>query len=138
MPRSLFKMALTVKKQKRYTPEEYLALEEKAEFRSEYDDGLIVAMAGGSLNHLQITANFTEFLGAKIRQKGCRVLPTEMKIWVESVGKFYYPNVTIVCEKPEFYNKRDDTIINPKLLIEVLSKTPKPKTAAKNSLLIKL
>lgn len=106
---------------RKYTPEEYLALEEKAEFRSEYDDGEIVAMAGGSLNHIQITANLTVFLDSKIRQKGCRVLPTDVKIRVESISKFYYPDVTIVCEKPAFYRARTDTIVNPKLLIEVLS-----------------
>ncbi|HQU84763.1 MAG TPA: Uma2 family endonuclease [Pyrinomonadaceae bacterium] len=114
-------------KKKRYTPNEYLALEEKAEYRSEYENGEIIAMAGGSLNHQQITANFTEFLSAKIRKKGCRVLPSEMKIWVESNNKFYYPDVTIVCEKPKFYHKRNDTIENPKLLIEVLSKATEAK-----------
>jgi len=120
-------MTLRAKKRKFYTPEEYLALEEKAEFRSEYDNGVIEAMAGGSLNHQQITANCTVFLDSKIRKKGCRVLPSEMKIWIESSGKFYYPDVTIVCEKPEFYKKRDDTIENPKLLIEVLSKSTEAK-----------
>lgn len=120
-------MALKAKKTKYYTPEEYLAMEEKAEFRSEYDNGIITAMAGGSLNHQQITANFTEFLGAKIRKKGCRALPSEMKIWIESIEKFYYPDVTIVCEKPEFYKQRNDTIENPKLLVEVLSKSTEAK-----------
>lgn len=114
-------------KEKKYTPEEYLALEEKAEFRSEYDNGEIVAMAGGSLNHQQITANLTVFLDTKIRKKGCRVLPSEMKIWVESNNKFYYPDVTVICETPKFYNKRNDTIENPKLLIEVLSKVTEAK-----------
>lgn len=114
-------------KTKKYTPEEYLALEEKAEFRSEFENGIIVAMAGGTLNHIQITANFSEFLGSKIRQKGCRTLPTEMKIWVASIRKFYYPDLTIVCEKPEFYNKRNDTITNPRLLIEVLSESTEAK-----------
>ncbi|HEY0458856.1 MAG TPA: Uma2 family endonuclease [Pyrinomonadaceae bacterium] len=114
-------------KTKKYTPEEYLALEEKAEYRSEYENGLIVAMAGGSLNHQQITANMTVFLDSQIRRNGCRVLPTEMKIRVEAVNKFYYPDVTIICEKPEFYGKRSDTITNPRLLIEVLSKSTEAK-----------
>lgn len=120
-------MALRSKKEKRYTPEEYLALEEKAEFRSEYENGIITAMAGGTLNHLQITANITEFLGSKIRKKGCRVLPSEMKVWVENFRKFYYPDVTIVCEKPKFHKNRNDSIENPKLLIEVLSKSTEAK-----------
>jgi Uma2 family endonuclease len=120
-------MSLKARKEKFYTPEEYLALEEKAEYRSEYNNGVIVAMAGGSLNHQQIIANFTEFLGAKIRRNGCRVLPTEMKVQVEAVNKFYYPDVTVICEKPEFFNERDDTITNPKLLIEVLSNSTEAK-----------
>lgn len=114
-------------KKKKYTPEEYLAFEEKAEYRSEYDSGIITVMAGSSLNHQQITANFTEFLGSKIRPEGCRVLATEMKIRIESAGKFYYPDLTIICEKPQFYDKRDDTITNPRLLIEVLSKSTEAK-----------
>ncbi len=116
-------MAQRAIKQKLYTPEQYLAKEEKAEFRSEYCDGEIFAMAGGSFNHLQITANLTVFLHSKVRKKGCRVLPNEMKIWVESTRRFYYPDVTVLCDKPKFYKDRNDTIENPKLLIEVLSKS---------------
>jgi Uma2 family endonuclease len=120
-------MALKAKKQKYYTPEEYLALEESAEFRSEFDDGEIVAMAGGSLNHQQITANFARILGTKVRGKNCRVLPSEMKVWVETYQKFYYPDVTVVCDKPKFHKQRNDTIENPKLLIEVLSDSTESK-----------
>jgi Uma2 family endonuclease len=120
-------MTLKAKKQKYFTPEEYLALEEKAEFRSEFDDGVIVAMAGGSLNHQQITANFARVLGTKVRGKNCRVLPSEMKVWVEVNRKFYYPDVTVICEKPKFYKQRNDTIENPKLLIEVLSESTEAK-----------
>jgi Uma2 family endonuclease len=104
-----------------------LALEENCEYRSEYENGEIIAMAGGSLNHQQIIANFTEFLGSKVRGKRCRVLPTEMKIWIEDIRKFYYPDVTVICDKPKFYKKRDDTIENPKIIIEVLSKSTEAK-----------
>jgi len=107
-------------KKKKYTPEEYLALEEKAEFRSEYDDGNIIAMAGGSLNHIQITFNLAKAVDREIRNK-CRTLPTEMKVYINAINKFYYPDVTIICEKAKFYEGRKDTITNPKLLIEVLS-----------------
>jgi Uma2 family endonuclease len=120
-------MARRATKQKVYTPEQYFAKEEKAEVRSEYEDGEITAMAGGSLNHLQITANLTVFLDSKIRKKGCRTLPSEMKVWVEAFRSFYYPDVTVVCEKPEFYKERNDAIVNPKLLIEILSKSTEAK-----------
>jgi Uma2 family endonuclease len=120
-------MALKAEKKTYFTAEEYLALEESAEFRSEFDDGDIVAMAGGSLNHQQITANFARILGTKVRGKNCRVLPSEMKVWVETNRKFYYPDVTVVCDKPKFHKQRNDTIENPKLLIEVLSESTEAK-----------
>ena len=107
---------------KKYTPAEYLALEEKAETRSEYWNGEIVAMAGGTIDHQQIVSNLTVFLGAKVRGR-CRVFPAEMKIWVKERDKFFYPDLTVICDAPRFYKKRRDTIINPKLIIEVLSKS---------------
>lgn len=119
-------MALKAQSQKLYSPEEYLVREESAETRSEYVDGVIVAMAGSSFAHQRITTNVTVFLDSKLRKKGCHVLPTDMKVRVESVNKFYYPDVTVVCNNPEFYKERKDTIVNPQLLIEVLS----PKTEA--------
>ncbi|HEX8636678.1 MAG TPA: Uma2 family endonuclease [Pyrinomonadaceae bacterium] len=107
---------------KKYTPAEYLALEEKAETKSEYWNGEIVAMSGAAIEHQQIVANITEFLGAKIRGR-CRVFPSEMKVWVKRRDKFFYPDLTIICDAPEFYKKRRDTIVNPRLIIEVLSKS---------------
>lgn len=117
-------------KKKTYTPEEYLALEDEAEFRSEYDDGIITpldydgvaAMAGGSLDHAQISSNIARFVGNKI-SLDCRALQSEIKIWVESYRKFYYPDVTVLCGEPSFYKKRNDTITNPILIFEVLSKS---------------
>src|SRR5687768_14488778 len=93
---------------KKYTSEEYLALEEKAEYRSEYDDGEIAAMAGGSLNHIQITFNAAKSIASRIDSK-CRTLPSEMKVYVKAGNKFYYPDVTVFCEKPEFYPETKDT-----------------------------
>lgn len=112
----------TAAKTKKYTPAEYLAFEENAETRSEYWNGEIVAMAGGDINHQQIVANLTEFLGAKVRGK-CRLFPSEMKVWIERRKKFFYPDLTVTCGDIEFYKKRRDTITSPKLLIEVLSKS---------------
>lgn len=123
-------------KKKTYTPEEYLALEDEAEFRSEYDDGIItplhggeggiITMAGGSLDHAQISSNIARFTGNKI-SFDCRALQSEIKIWVESYRKFYYPDVAVLCGKPVFYKKRNDTITNPILIFEVLSKSTEAK-----------
>jgi Uma2 family endonuclease len=113
-------------KTKKYTPEEYLALEDKAEFRSEYENGEIVAMAGGSLNHLRIVSNVSRVVGNKV-SGNCESLPNEMKIRVETIGKFYYPDVTILCGEPNFYQERTDTITNPILIVEVLSDSTEAK-----------
>ena len=107
-------------KTKKYTPEEYLALEEAAESRSEYEDGEIVAMAGGSYKHGRITNNVARFTENKMAGD-CEALSSEMKVWVEAIGKFYYPDVLVLCGKPNFYPKRTDAITNPILIVEVLS-----------------
>ena len=107
---------------KKFTPSEYLTFEEKAETKSEYWNGEIIAMAGGNINHQQITTNLTVSLSNNLRGK-CRVFPIEMKVWVKKRNKFFYPDITIICDKPNFYKNRRDTIDNPKMIIEVLSKS---------------
>lgn len=109
-------------KKKLYTPAEYLALEEKAETKSEYWNGEIVAMAGGNINHQQIVSNLTVVISNKVKGR-CRVFPSEMKVWVKKRDKFFYPDLTVICSQPEFYKKRRDTIVNPILVMEVLSKS---------------
>ncbi len=113
-------------KKKIYTPEEYLALEENCEYRSEYENGEIIGMAGSSFDHAQITSNVSRFIGNKAGEN-CSSLPNDMKVWVEKLNKFYYPDVTIICGKPVFYGQRTDVIINPVLLVEVLSKSTEAK-----------
>jgi Uma2 family endonuclease len=107
-------------KEKIYSPEEYLALEEKAEYRSEYVDGYIFKMSGGTENHIQISFNVTKLFADKLRGK-CRAYQSEMKVWVEQAKTFFYPDVTLVCGDRKFYNNRTDAVENPILLVEVLS-----------------
>lgn len=111
---------LAESKIRRFTAEEYLAIEAAAEFRSEYENGEIVAMAGGSWNHAQIASNATRVIGNKI-SPDCSAIQSEIKVWVASVNKFYYPDVTVLCGEPIFHEEKDDTITNPALIIEVLS-----------------
>ena len=113
-------------KEKKYTPEEYLALEEKADYKSEYVDGYIFKMAGGSLNHIEITFNMAKAIDREVRGK-CRTFPSEMKVYIKAINKFYYPDVTVVCGKPNFFQERKDTVTNPKLLVEVLSNSTEAK-----------
>ena len=113
-------------KKKKYSPEEYLTLEEKADYRSEYENGEIIATAGGSLNHARIIVNIDRTFGRKL-EKSCESLTADVKVRVENYRKFYYPDVLVICGEPEFYQERTDTIINPILIVEVLSDSTEAK-----------
>ncbi len=110
--------------QKKYTSQEFLDREETAEQRSEYIDGHIYGMAGGTASHIQISFNLTKLLTEKLRGK-CRAYQSEMKVRVERENAFYYPDVTLVCGEQKFYRGRQDVVENPLLLVEVLSDSTK-------------
>jgi Uma2 family endonuclease len=112
--------ATEVKKQ--YTPAEYLALEEQAEFRSEYHDGEIIPMAGGSFTHNEIITNICS-IKTTLRSKGYRLYSSDVRVWMPKYQKFTYPDVMVVQNQPIPYENRTDTLINPRLIIEVLSKS---------------
>lgn len=112
--------------EQKFTTEEYLALEDEADFRSEFENGEIVAMAGGSWNHARVTANIARFIGNKI-SSDCSSVQSEIKIWAQSINKFYYPDVVIICGEPNFYRERDDIITNPTLIVEFLSDSTEAK-----------
>ncbi len=106
-----------------YTHEEYLALEEKAEYKSEYRQGEIVAMAGASLNHNRIAGDVHTILNNALEGKPCESFIGDVRLWIEKKNLYTYPDVMVVCAKPELVEGRTDTIINPKIIIEVLSKS---------------
>lgn len=109
-----------------FTPEEYLLQEEKAEFKHEYYQGKIYAMAGASVNHTRITRNVLSLLNSSLKNNStCEAFMTDMRVWIEEKDLFTYPDILVVCSKLEFYPKRDDTISNPLLIIEVLSDSTK-------------
>ena len=102
------------------TPEEYLTRERKALRRSEYENGEIIAMAGASGEHNQITANLVRFLGNKLDGTPCTALSQDMRVAL-SYRKYYYPDVVVVCGKPEYRDDHVDTLLNPLIVFEVLS-----------------
>ncbi|HEY7391148.1 MAG TPA: Uma2 family endonuclease [Bryobacteraceae bacterium] len=106
----------------RLTPEEYLALDRAAEIRSEYYNGQMYAMAGGSLNHAVIINNTGRMLGNMLEDRPCLVVSNDVRVRVQSL--FYaYPDIVIICGEPQFADDRTDTILNPLLLFEVLSRS---------------
>ncbi|MDJ0617820.1 MAG: Uma2 family endonuclease [Calothrix sp. MO_192.B10] len=112
---------MQVTEKRRYTPEEYLALEEIAEYKSEYIDGEIIPMAGGSTNHNRITLNLSANLNFAFRQEDYEVFMVDVRLWIPKRRIYTYPDVMIVVEEPEYFDHRTDTITNPQVIIEVLS-----------------
>lgn len=102
-------------------PEEYLAIERKAEYKSEYIDGVMYAMAGGSPQHSLISGNVITLINIRLWDAPCQVFNSDMKIRVPSSRKFHYPDVTVVCDKPQFADAEGDVLLNPLLIVEVLS-----------------
>ncbi len=104
-----------------YTPEEYLALERLAEFKSEYIEGRIVALAGAPDAHTTISQNIQGELRIRFRGGPCRSWANEMRVQVEDGRRYTYPDVVAVCGEIQFRDRVRDTIINPVLIVEVLS-----------------
>ncbi len=105
------------------TAGEYLALERKASFKSEYYRGEMFAMAGASDPHNLIVSNIIRMLGNQVLERDCFVYPGDMRVKVNALGKYTYPDVMVVCGKKAFDDEQQDTLLNPVLIIEVLSET---------------
>lgn len=103
------------------TPEEYLRRENDAEFRSEYFRGEMFAMAGASANHNLIVGNCVQTLGQQLKKKPCRVYPSDLKLRIEATGLFTYPDLSVVCGEPQLESEGGDVLLNPVVLVEVLS-----------------
>jgi Uma2 family endonuclease len=111
--------------QRYYSIEEYLALEEAAECKSEYIDGEIFPMAGGSTNHNQIALNFSTELNFAFKKLDYRVFMSDVRLWIPKKRIYTYPDVMVVAGEPEYHNNSRDMITNSKVIIEVLSASTK-------------
>ena len=105
------------------SPEEYLALERKAEFKSEYMEGVVYAFAGGSERHNLIVANIIIALGSQLNGRPCKVYPSDLKIRTPNSKRFFYPDVSVVCGEVESADDKRDVILNPTLIVEVSSES---------------
>ncbi|MCK5719420.1 MAG: Uma2 family endonuclease [Thiomargarita sp.] len=103
------------------TPEEYLILERDAEYKSEYIDGEIFAMSGASIAHNQITANVLAEIHTQFKKRPCRVYANDMRVKVKPTGLYTYPDIVALCNKARFDDIQKDTLLNPTIIIEVLS-----------------
>ena len=103
------------------TPEEYIASERKATLKSEYLNGEVLAMSGASLAHTRITLDIATELNTQLRGKECEVITNNMRVRTGSKGAYFYPDVVAFCGEPQFEDNVFDTLLNPILVIEVLS-----------------
>ena len=104
-----------------FTPEEYLVSERKATLKSEYLRGQILAMSGASLAHTRITADIVTELNNQLRGGECEVISNDMRVKTGPKGAYFYPDVVVFCGEPEVEDNVFDTLLNPILVIEVLS-----------------
>jgi Uma2 family endonuclease len=110
-----------VEKRPYISPQEYLERERISETKSEYYDGVIVAMAGASWVHNLISSRTGRFLGNQLENALCEAITNDMKVWVEACRKFFYPDVLVVCGEPQFHDAHQDYLTNPTCIVEVLS-----------------
>jgi len=103
------------------TPEAYIAAERKATFKSEYLSGEIIAMSGASNEHNLIKVNTLNALYNQVADRGYRVYASDMRVGISAGVSYFYPDITVTCDKPRFEDDVFDTLINPQVIIEVLS-----------------
>ncbi|NMG19730.1 Uma2 family endonuclease [Brasilonema bromeliae] len=117
---------MQVQTQKRYyTPEEYLELEEKAEYKNEYRDGEIVPMTGGTTNHNEIALNLAASLKFAVKGQNYRVYIGDVRLWIPRYRQHTYPDVMVIQGQPVYTGTNTTTVMNPLLIAEVLSKSTK-------------
>lgn len=107
--------------QPRLTPQDYLAWERRQEGRHEYVNGEIHAMTGASRKHNLICANLLASLHGQLRGRPCEVYANDMRVKVDATGLYTYPDLVVACDRPEFEDAEVDTLVNPVLIVEVLS-----------------
>src|SRR5512141_3094593 len=107
--------------QPRLTPEQYLGIERSAEIRSEYYNGRMYAMSGGTHPHAIVNGNLGSELRIALKKSPCLVTTSAMRVRVNKTGLYTYPDIVVVCDPPQYGDGRHDTVLNPGLIVEVLS-----------------
>ena len=106
---------------RRFSVDEYLSLEEQASARSEFCDGEIFSMSGGSLEHNRLVRNLLGELYIALKGKKCEVLPSDIRLYMHEHQVFTYPDLLVVCGQPRLLKSRRDTVTDATLIVEVLS-----------------
>jgi Uma2 family endonuclease len=116
-------MKLATASEPRYTPQQYLAMERRAETKSEYVNGRIYAMSGSSREHNRISLNLAGYLNAHNETGPCETYAIDIRVKAGESGGYFYPDVVVACGEPRFEDDAVDTLINPSVIVEVLSQS---------------
>ena len=108
-----------------YTPEEYLALEEAAIDKSEYHDGEIVPMTGGTTNHNSIIINLIANLKFSLRGKDYTLFTSDVRLWIPLTRRYVYPDIMVIQGEPVYQENNKTIVTNPMVIIEILSNSTK-------------
>jgi len=106
-----------------YTRQEYLNLEEQNSYKSEFYNGEIYAMSGGTRNHNLISTNLIREIGVQLKGSRCKTFSSDLKIHIAAANSFVYPDVFVVCGEEAYYEDRPLAVTNPILIVEVLSES---------------
>lgn len=112
---------MTAAEKRVWTPAEYLAWERTQPEKHAYYRGEVFAMAGASREHNLIVANVVALLVGALRDRPCEAYPSDMRVFIPTTGLYTYPDVSVVCGRPEFEDSKGDTLLNPLVVFEVLS-----------------
>jgi Uma2 family endonuclease len=112
---------MPIQPKSKMTAEEYLAGERASQVRHEFLDGAVFCMAGANRKHNQICSNLVRILGNRLSGRPCSVYSSDMRVKSEKSGKYSYPDVVVACEVERFEDENEDTLLNPIVIVEVLS-----------------
>jgi len=118
---------MAVSHESRFTVKEYLALEAVADTKHEYFAGTIVAMAGAEPEHNLVAENVRAELRTALADRRCRIFGSDQRVFIESVGEYFYPDVVAVCVEPAYEDPSPRSLTNPGVIVEVLSPTTERK-----------
>jgi Uma2 family endonuclease len=105
------------------TPTEYLAFERQSDVKHEYFRGELFAMSGASRQHVRISVNVTAWLAGQLKGQRCELFNSDMRVKVSPTGLYTYPDASVVCGRPRFEDKELDVLLNPTVIVEILSKS---------------
>ncbi len=110
-------------RQPKMTEAQYLAIERAAQTKSDFYAGEMYAMAGAKRNHSLVVTNVVAALHRQLQKRPCELYSNDMRVRVSPAGLFTYPDAVVVCGRIEFLDDKDDTLLNPSLIVEVLSES---------------